>query len=78
MDKFLTAIYAKGEVIIVDISVKYDSEKIDMIESFIKKNGVTEYKRNQLGDILTILVYFNIKEQQKSREFLDNLYKFID
>lgn len=78
MDKFLTAIYAKGEVIIVDISVKFDSEKIDMIESFIKKNGVTEYKRNQLGDILTILVYFNIKEQQKSREFLDNLYKFID
>lgn len=78
MDKFLTAIYAKGEVIIVDISVKYDSEKIDMIESFIKKNGVTEYKRNQLGDILTILVYFNIKEQQKSMEFLDNLYKFID
>ena len=78
MDKFLTAIYAKGEVIIVDISVKSDSEKIGMIESFIKKNGVTEYKRNQLGDILTILVYFNIKEQQKSREFLDNLYKFID
>lgn len=78
MDKFLTAIYAKGEVIIVDISVKYDSEKIDMIESFIKKNEVTEYKRNQLGDILTILVYFNIKEQQKSMEFLDNLYKFID
>lgn len=78
MDKFLTAIYAKGEVIIVDISVKSDSEKIDMIESFIKKNEVTEYKRNQLGDILTILVYFNIKEQQKSMEFLDNLYKFID
>ena len=78
MDKFLTAIYAKGEVIIVDISVKSDSEKIDMIESFIKKNEVTEYKRNQLGDILTILFYFNIKEQQKSMEFLDNLYKFID
>jgi hypothetical protein len=78
MDKFLTAIYAKGEVIIVDISVKSDSEKIDMLESFIEKNGVTEYKRKQLGDILTILVYFNINEQQKSREFLDNLYKFID
>jgi hypothetical protein len=78
MDKFLTAIYAKGEVIIIDISVKSDSEKIDMLESFIEKNGVTEYKRKQLGDILTILVYFNINEQQKSREFLDNLYKFID
>jgi hypothetical protein len=78
MDKFFTAIYAKGEVIIVDISVKSDSEKIDMLESFIEKNGVTEYKRKQLGDILTILVYFNINEQQKSREFLDNLYKFID
>jgi len=78
MDKFLTAIYAKGEVIIVDISVKSDSEKIDMLESFIEKNVVTEYKRKQLGDILTILVYFNINEQQKSREFLDNLYKFID
>jgi hypothetical protein len=78
MDKFLTAIYAKGEVIIIDISVKSDSEKIDMIESFIEKNGITEYERKQLGDILTIFVYFNIREHQKSLEFLDNLYKFID
>lgn len=77
MDKFFTAIYEKERSIIIDISLKSNSEKIGEIESFLEKRGVIKYVREEVGDILTILVYFDKLEEKESRSFLDNFHEFI-
>jgi len=78
MNKFFTALYEKEGKIIVDISVKSDFQKISEIESFIEKREIIKYERNQMGDIITILVYFDKSGQKESQSFLNNLYEFID
>jgi|694.fasta_scaffold70076_2 hypothetical protein len=78
MNKFFTALYEKEGKIIVDISVKSDFQKISEIESFIEKREIIKYERNQMGDIITILVYFDKSGQKESQSFLNNLYQFID
>lgn len=77
MDKFFTAIYEKEGSIIIDISLKSNSKKIGEIESFLEKRGVIKYVREEVGDILTILVYFDKLEEKESRSFLDNFHEFI-
>jgi hypothetical protein len=77
MNKFFTALYEKEGKIIVDISVKSDFPKISEIESFIEKRGIIKYDRKQMGDIITILVYFDKSDQKESQSFLNNLYEFI-
>jgi hypothetical protein len=78
MNKFFTALYEKEGKIIVDISVKSDFQKISEIESFIEKREIIKYERKQMGDIITILVYFDKSGQKESQSFLNNLYQFID
>jgi hypothetical protein len=78
MNKFFTALYEKEGKIIVDISVKSDFSKISEIESFIEKREIIKYERKQMGDIITILVYFDKSGQKESQSFLNNLYEFID
>jgi len=78
MNKFFTALYEKEGKIIVDISVKSDFQKISEIESFIEKREIIKYERKQMGDIITILVYFDKSGQKESQSFLNNLYEFID
>jgi hypothetical protein len=78
MNKFFTALYEKEGKIIVDISVKSDFQKISEIESFIEKREIIKYERKQMGDIITILVYFDKSDQKESQSFLNNLYEFID
>jgi hypothetical protein len=78
MSGIFTALYSKDDSIIVDLSLRYDPEKIEIIESFIKGKGNMRYERNDLVGISTILIHFEKEDQKKAQLFLDDLYEFID
>jgi hypothetical protein len=78
MSGIFTALYSKDNSIIVDLSLRYDPEKIETIESFIMDNGNMEYERNDLVGISTILIRFGKSDQKKAQEFLDYLHEFLD
>jgi hypothetical protein len=78
MSGIFTALYPKDDSIIVDISLRYDPEKIEIIETFIKDKGNMRYEREDLVGISTILIHFGKVDQEKAQSFLDDLYEFMD
>ncbi len=76
-DKVFTAIYHRNGVLIGDISIRKESEKLPKIIEFIESMG-NDIQVESAGSILTITKLFDMESIDEANLFIESFFEFID
>ncbi len=76
-DKVFTAIYHRNGVLVGDISIRKESEKLPKIIEFIESMG-NDIQVESAGSILTITKLFDMESIDEANLFIESFFEFID